>query len=543
MPEPQQVTLRPLSPQARAAAESRRQTAAQRAVSGQIKKRYEGRPGSPPAVGPPTFLPVQEAKWLSTGSATGTKLGGSAAATGTIAPFQAQGKGYVEGQVRPSLLLQAKLQRVSGYLLHTKEVNEQLLITWINSLLKESQFMIEGSKGMEQEKGEAKEVKEKVVNLERSLSQLLKGGTGPSGELGEIQENKELCQAGLGELMQAITEVTKDSLKASLTDVQEAASSVVSSIPLLGTITAGVKIVYKGFKIGMLVREAYLISQAKANSFSSIETEVLSAIQSFQKKKGVQLGKEALATTAVGATAAFGGGAIADVGVKLANLLVNVTLKIIHLLEIRKANEALQEGKLTIDLLRSLPTLGLHLPHLEGVDALILLGVLPPGWRTGNKAEAIRNRLKELVGSADLGWLSNSLKWDDPTSLYRSPDESGLGGSANAAAHSAAKLANPWTPEYNRIVYMLEKTDQYINTQSWRLYRQNTILHALATTGFVEKCKEKTKEKLMHIFVESGPAAMTVEKSGGEFPPSAKPEITEHQRGSLLPPIAKKRNA
>lgn len=399
----------------------------------------------------------------------------------------------------------------------TPASNEKTFETWLNRTLSGAQFRI----GRQEAEEEEKEVKDQVKDLEGEVSKILEeGGGGPEdSELAKLAEqDPEDLQKAAGELFSEIGSVLTGSITESLTDIKEAASSVVSSIPMLGTIVAGVKLLYQGVQVGLLVREAYKIYQAKADSFSLIEKEVLGAIQFFQKEKGAQLGKDMAATAATGAAAAFGGGGFVEVGKKLADLLMNIVIKIIHRYKIMKANKAFAQGNITLELLRSCPALGLHLPHLEGVDTLTLLGVLPPGWRDSDKAQNIRNKLAEIVvqgggplRSAELGWLVNSLKWDDPGSMYQSPDESGLGGAAGSAAYAPTrKERNPWHSEYRRIVYMLEKTDQYLNTQNWKLHKGRTLLYDPAPTSIIEKAKEKIK----NVFTEPKATLRPIGKQG-----------------------------
>lgn len=450
------------------------------------------------------FISPDAARWLQ----KPTSIGGAGRRVGQLAPMAATGRGHLDGKPRPSLLLQLEMQEITEITPFHKAEHEALFVAWLNATLRGAMFSI----GIPEAKEELEEVKDQITDLEGAISKVFEEGAG-GGEAAEIAklsaDDPEKVGEAVGELFKEIGGVFKDSIT-DLKDVKAAAESVTSSIPMLGTITAGVKLIFKGIQLGLLVHEAYKIYKAEGNSFSLIERETLGSILAFQKKEAANIGKDMATTAATGAGAAFGAGAAVDVGVKLVDLLMNIVMKIIHLLEIRKANAALKTGSLTLEQLRTLPTLGLHLPHLEGVDTLTLLGVLPPGWRVSSKAQQIRDKLNEIiigkrgatVRSTDKGWLTSALKWDDPKSIYQPPDDSGLGGSASAAAAAATKEYNPWYPEYTRIVYMLEKTDKYLNTQNWKLYKGSTLLHDPATTGFIERAKEKVKERLKSTFTE-----------------------------------------
>jgi hypothetical protein len=396
---------------------------------------------------------------------------------------------------------------------------DQIFKAWLNTTLYGAKL----SMGPDEAQEEETEVKDNAIDLQKALSKIFKEGAGSeSGEITELprQTPREMAKSVDG-LYSEIAKVVSSSITPSVSDltniasgIKEAASSVVSSIPLLGTIVAGVKLIKQGIELGLLVAEACKIYQAKKDSFSLIEREALSAIQSFQKEKGAQLGKDMATTAATGVTAAVGGAAIAEAGTKLADLLMLIVIRIIRLYQIRKANEAMKkENGFTLELLRSCPTLALHLPHLDGgVDTLTLLGVLPPGWKGSDKKGIIQTALLEgyqsgKVRSTDVGWLIRPLDWNEQNSMYLPPDESGLGGAASGAAQAATKQHNPWSREFERIRYMLEKTDKYLYAQNWRLYKKKDPkpLYEPKPTGFMDKFKEEAKSKLQNAFKDCLP--------------------------------------
>jgi hypothetical protein len=454
---------------------------AQRAI-GVVKMKYSASKDEN-LVSPGHFIPLEEARWLSSPK----KVGSSSVASASSGVMKAQGKGYKSGRIRPCLLLQLALQSASKYSPTKKQENEKALITWINDNLggEKTIFTITP----ETRAGEKIALHRESRKWKSSVDKLSEQEAVQS-EIATVVQDSGKVKSNVDELVNAITEVTRGTLDSSIGDVKDAVSSVVSSIPMLGTIVAGAKLILKVVDLAGLVYEAYKISEAKGNTISQVEFEVLEAVQSFQKKRGVVGVKDLIARAAGTVSAALGVGVASEAATRSADLLINIILKTLHFLEMRKTNEVLQKSSLTIEKLRSLPTLGLHLPHLTGIDTLALLGILPPGWQTGSQKVDIQERLKEIssgpsehVTSEELVWLKTSLNWTRESPIEKS---------------------NPWYEEYYRIVYMLEKTDKYLNTQGWRLCEKDSLtpIYLPASTGFIEK----TNERLKAIFTSSSSA-------------------------------------
>ncbi|MCC6410332.1 MAG: hypothetical protein IT270_01660 [Saprospiraceae bacterium] len=415
-----------------------------------------------------------------------------------VGALEFSAEGLFKG-LRPSKALQCIL----GF--HgTPAQQEAGFITWLNANLNGYQF----SKDIQDQAAEGKEMGDQVKDLDGALNKLFKDGAvdAKEAEIRKLADQKpEDIGNALAELFKEIGDVSLGSLVDSLKDVKDAASKVVDSIPFLGVITAGVKLLVQGIQMGLLVQEAYKIHKYKSDSFSIIELETMGAIQYFEKKDAALRSKDMVATAATGAASAFGAGAIASAANALISLLTTIVIRIIEYLEFLEANTAMATRTLTIDKLRTKPSLGLYLPHISGVDTLTLLGVLPVGWRESEKNQKIKDGLNAImtakagrVNAFNMGWLTHSLQWDNANSEYRAPDSSGLGGMAVAVASAATPLKeNPWKMEYERILYVLEKTDKYLYTQSWKLVKGQQVLHEPRPTGIVDKFKDASKELMM----------------------------------------------
>ncbi len=244
----------------------------------------------------------------------------------------------------------------------------------------------------------------------------------------------------------AIAEVID--LKDLVSGLVEAAKMVVDSIPLLGTIVAAVKLTVKGVSLLLLAKEAYDVCMAKKSSFSLLEINVNGAITSYQQEKAIQIGKDMANITATGVSAAFGGGSVVSIATKLVDLVAKVAAAIYRAYQIWKINAKIRNRTpLTLQDLRDAPILGLHLPYLNGVDALALLGVAPVGWQASADKDGILRALNAAVTQGvlrdtDKGWLTSPLQWNDLQTRYRSSligftqvgQAVRLGGAATAAA-------------------------------------------------------------------------------------------------------------
>lgn len=411
---------------------------------------------------------------------------------------------------RPSLALQHYL----GYATKgSKKEKEDAFIRWLNTQLKGYQFSHGVVALVKDTATGTRETMNKVEDLNGALSKIFAGDAidGKEAELRDLaKQSPEDIGKALAELFKEIGDVTLGSITDSLEEVKTAASSVVDSIPYLGTLTAAVKLIIQGVQLGVLVHEAYRISKIKGDSISIIEIETLGAIQYFEKKDIGLKTKDMVGTAATGVASYFGAGAISSAAITLISLLTAIVLRIIEYLEIKETNQALKSGTLTMESLRTKPLLGLHLPHIYGVDSLVLLGILPAGWRSGRDRDAINTKLQDILykqahgmQASTMGWLRSCMDWDNPSSEYHAPDITGLGGAAVAAATAGVpKKDNPWRREYQRILYVLEKTDKYLYSQSYALQKNGLTLHKANPTSLPDKAKEAALKKLKSIFID-----------------------------------------
>lgn len=297
-------------------------------------------------------------------------------------------------------------------------------------------------------------------------------------------------------------------LKDLVSGLVEAAKAVVDSIPMLGTIVAGVKLLAKGVSLAMLAREAYSVCKAKKSSFSLLEVNVYGAITSYQQEKGIQIGKDMVNLAATGAAAAFGGGSVVSIATKLVDLVAKVAAAIYRAYQANSINEKIRARRpLALQDLRDAPILGLHLPYLDGVDALALLGVAPVGWQASSSAGAIQSGLdasvmQGVLRPTDKGWLTARLQWNDMQTRYRSSLIGAgvrLGGVAVAAAAAPTAEQNPWTREFERVIHMLKWTDTYLYAQKWKLYQDGKVVHEPAPTGLLDRAQEAVKQKATEV--------------------------------------------
>ena len=389
-------------------------------------------------------------------------------------------------------------------------INPSLFSRWLTQSLEGHRF----ARPAAEAKQENKETNEQVNELLKEVTKLAKEGddSGP-GEIAKLPEQGTAeSTAALGEFFDALVEVLGDPTDLELISaVKDTAEAVADSIPFLGTIVAGVKLLAKGVTLAMLAKEAYDVSRAKESSFSLLEHAVYGGIHSYQAEKGIQIGKEMVTTAATGAAAAFGAGGVVSIATKLVDVVVKIATAIYRAAQIKKLNDQIKQGRpLGLQNLKDTPILGLHLPWLAGMDGLTVLGLAPVGWQLSGDKEGIMKALNAEAAagrlrSTDLGWLTSSLQWNDPQTRYRSPllgftpdgKPVRLGGAAAAAASPPTEAQNPWTSEFKRAIEMLKWTDTYLYAQKWRLYaKDGKILHEPAPTGLLDRAQEAVKEKV-----------------------------------------------
>lgn len=400
-------------------------------------------------------------------------------------------------------------------------INPSLFSRWLTQSLEGRRF----ARPAAEAKQENKETNAQVNELLKEVTKLSKEGddSGP-GEIAKLPEQGTAeSTAALGEFFDALVEVLGDPTDLELISaVKDTAEAVADSIPFLGTIVAGVKLLAKAVTLAMLAKEAYDVSRAKESSFSLLEHAVYGGIHSYQAEKGIQIGKEMATTAATGAAAAFGAGGVVSVATKLADLVVKIAAAIYRAAQIKKLNDQIKQGRpLGLQNLKDTPILGLHLPWLAGMDGLTLLGLAPVGWQLSSDKEGIRRALDAEVTegrlrATELGWLTSPLQWNDPQTRYRSPlfgftpdgKPVRLGGAAAAAASPPTEAQNPWTSEFKRAVEMLKWTDTYLYAQKWRLYQGETIVHEPAPTGLLDRAQEAA-QKAVKEKVKAAVGALT----------------------------------
>ena len=394
---------------------------------------------------------------------------------------------------RPSAVLLAKL---SEWVPNTAE-REKDLIIWLNKQIVGACFIVPSATVAAESTKQSTE----VMALNKALETLNEKGINGEKKPDAVTFSSDQLKESTDNLFEAINGVVNDSLSdISLEDVSSAASSVVDSIPFLGTIVATIKFAAKGVNLGVLAHEAYIIHQIKSSSFCLLEEQSLCGIQYFEIREGIKIGKDMAVTAGTAVSAAFGGGAIVATVGSMVTLVMNVTCKIIDYLEVQAANKFMKEGNLDMKKLGSSQILRLHLPHLKDVDTLTLLGIVSPGWKTSGNFAALKNDIQKVLqnmnGNKQENWLFSSLNWDLPSAEYAPPDEIVM----PSITGGLSRKQNPWHEEYGRLKKVLETTDKYILKQSYRLYEGRSLLHDPHDASFTGRLTTKAKTTLKEAF-------------------------------------------
>lgn len=302
--------------------------------------------------------------------------------------------------------------------------------------------------------------------------------------------------------------------------VADVAEGIVSSIPLLGTLFSAIKLIQYPLDMRSLVNDLTQIQEYEATSFSAIETSAYKAIQYHMDWESHKLLAQTAGGVASVAASLAGVGLIASIGKSIAGLIARVVLQIYWALEVRALNYALQKRTLTPTLLDQTTLLRLHLPHLQGVDTLTLLGLTPPGWR--NKSElrekipAALNKIATLDQDSlehltlpppgAVRVLLGSLQWED-AAVFRPSTASKPKAQYPSLPMPQDAAGSVWEREFKRARFVLEKSDKYLYPLSWRLYKGDQLVHDPLETGWVAGVKRKAFKGLKQALSSSAEQA------------------------------------
>lgn len=287
--------------------------------------------------------------------------------------------------------------------------------------------------------------------------------------------------------------------------ISNIASNVVDSIPYLGTITAGFKALFTGISIGLLVKEVSEINQIRYSSFSALEYETTLAITQYQKREGGLLATELTMNVGKALTSVIGGSIFVGIASSIVDILAKVIEEIYYHIKTYNFNQALQvtstggipQAQINIELLEYLPLFGLHLPHLPAVDTLTLLGCLPYRWRVVISEGELITKLREIrdpelaLTEDEITWLTTPMAWPKVQGDLNRYDGI-LQKIKNFITGQEISSPYQWKEDIRRAIMLLEKTDKYLNTTDWRLYKASReLMHDPSPTGMIDKLKAK----------------------------------------------------
>lgn len=135
------------------------------------------------------------------------------------------------------------------------------------------------------------------------------------------------------------------------------------------------------------------------------------------------------------------------------HFVVKYVLLIKEIIDVRKANAQIANGQIDDALLKKHPVLGLTLPHLRGVDALALLGILPLGW---TKDHPGLKRLRQEARKPENRWIYNAL-WK--TNLFNRPNSA---------------IDDVWREDFDRVVRLMMVTNYHLYEERFVLVKRSS---------------------------------------------------------------------
>lgn len=160
------------------------------------------------------------------------------------------------------------------------------------------------------------------------------------------------------------------------------------------------------------------------------------------------------------------------------HFVVKFVLLIKEIIDVRAANEQIAKGQIDNDLLKKHPVLGLTLPHLRGVDALALLGILPLGWTQDHPG---LKRLRQEARKPENRWIYNAL-WQ-----------------INLFNRKQITIDAAWREDFDRVVRLMMVTNYHLYEERFVLVNRSSrkSLYVAPPVTRWQEVKQFIKQKFM----------------------------------------------
>ncbi|MBX7235664.1 MAG: hypothetical protein K1X65_14855 [Caldilineales bacterium] len=160
------------------------------------------------------------------------------------------------------------------------------------------------------------------------------------------------------------------------------------------------------------------------------------------------------------------------------HFVVKFVLLIKEIIDVRAANEQIAKGQIDNDLLKKHPVLGLTLPHLQGVDALALLGILPLGWTQDHPG---LKRLRQEARKPENRWIYNAL-WQ-----------------INLFNRKEITIDDVWREDFERVVRLMMVTNYHLYEERFVLVKRSSrkSLYVAPPVTRWQEVKQFIKQKFM----------------------------------------------
>ncbi len=160
------------------------------------------------------------------------------------------------------------------------------------------------------------------------------------------------------------------------------------------------------------------------------------------------------------------------------HFVVKFVLLIKEIIDVRAANEQIAKGQIDNDLLKKHPVLGLTLPHLRGVDALALLGILPLGWTQDHPG---LKRLRQEARKPENRWIYNAL-WQ-----------------INLFNRKQITINDAWREDFDRVVRLMMVTNYHLYEERFVLVNRSSrkSLYVAPPVTRWQEVKQFIKQKFM----------------------------------------------
>lgn len=162
------------------------------------------------------------------------------------------------------------------------------------------------------------------------------------------------------------------------------------------------------------------------------------------------------------------------------HFVVKYVLLIKEIIDVRTANEQIAKGQIDNDLLKKHPVLGLTLPHLRGVDALALLGILPLGWTQDHPG---LKRLRQEARKPENRWIYNAL-WQ-----------------INLFNRKQITIDDVWREDFDRVVRLMMVTNYHLYEERFVLVKRSSrkSLYVAPPVTRWQEVKQFIKQKFIAL--------------------------------------------